>query len=80
MCTDKHCGTENKYRNIKDHNSNFPTSKDMLLLFTLFRSTTLYFSYIVHLLHLILSAKWNIAKVWDKFCIFLYLVLLKKTV
>jgi len=82
MCTDKHCGTENKYLNIKDNNNNqFPTSNDMLLLFTPFAINHLYyFSYFVHLFHVILSAKWKIAKVWGKFCIFLHLVLLKKTV
>ena len=37
MCTDKHCGTENKYRNIEDYSN--------------------------HLLHVVLSAKWKIAKV-----------------
>ena len=36
MCTDKYCGTENKYGNIKDHNNKFPTFNDMLLLFTPF--------------------------------------------
>ena len=33
ICTNKHCGTENKYRNRKDHSNKFPTSNDMLLLF-----------------------------------------------
>ena len=37
MYTDKHCGTENKYQNIKDNNNNkFSSSNDMFLLFTLF--------------------------------------------
>jgi len=43
MCTDKHCGTENKYRNVKDHENKFPTSNDMLLLFTPFSMNHLVF-------------------------------------
>jgi len=51
MCTDKHCGTENKNRTIKDNNNKFSTFKDMLLLFTpicdqpLSISATLYISF-----------------------------------
>jgi len=36
MDTDKHCWTENKYRNIKDHNNKVPSSNDMLLFYTFF--------------------------------------------
>jgi len=38
MCTrtDKHCETENKYRNIKDHNNKCPTANDMALFFYTF--------------------------------------------
>ena len=69
MWKDKHCGTENKYRNIKDHNK-FSTSNDMPLLCTPFWSTTWYFSYLVHFFHAILSVKWKITQVWCNFCIF----------
>jgi len=43
MCTDKLCGTEKKYRNIKDHNNKFLTLNDMLLLFTPFSINHLVF-------------------------------------
>jgi len=43
MCMDKHCGTENKYQNIKDHNNKFPIFDGMLLLFTAFSINHLVF-------------------------------------
>ena len=74
ICTDKHSGTEKKYRNIKDLNNKFPTSNDMLLLFTPFSINHLVFQlhWTFILFHVILSAKWKIAKVWGKICIFLH--------
>jgi len=64
MCTDKHCRTENKYQNIKDHNNKFPTSNDMLLLLTPFSINHLVFQLHCTFVHVILSAKWKIEKVW----------------
>jgi len=43
MRTDKHCGAENKYQNIKDHNFKFLTSNDMSLHFTPFSINHLVF-------------------------------------
>jgi len=68
MYTDRHCGTENKYINIKDHNNTFPTSNDMFLLFSTFSINHLVhvFQLYCTICHVILSAKWKIAKVCGK--------------
>jgi len=80
MYTDKHCGTENKYQNIKYHNNKFLTSNDIVLHFTPCSINQLVFQLHCTFFHLILSSKWKIAKVWGKFASLLHLILLKKIV
>jgi len=67
MYTDKHCGTENNYPNIKDHNNEFSTSNDMLFLFTPFSINQIVFQ-----LHCSFLSCHFISKmeVWGELCIF----------
>jgi len=62
MCTDKHCGTEHKYRNIKDHNNKFPTS-NVTSFYTFFDEPPSISATFYIMFHVIVSAKWKIAKV-----------------
>jgi len=78
MFTDKHCGAENKYRNIKDHNNKFPTSNDMLLFFHLFYQPPSISATFYNFIHIILSARWKIAKVSGKLCICFAFVFLEE--
>jgi len=79
MCTDKHCGTESKYQNIKDHNNKFPTSNNMLLLIIPYSINHLVFQlHCTCTFHVILSAKRKIAKVWENFASFCILFYLRK--
>jgi len=79
MCMDNHCGTENKYRNIKDHNNKFPTSNDMSLFFRPFFLQPLSILATLYIFYALILAKWKIAQVWGKYCFFLHLAIFKKT-
>ena len=81
MCTDKNCGTKNKYRNIKDQNFKFPTSNDMSLHFKPFSINHLVVQLPCTFFFMqFYQQNGRLPKCGVDFASFLQMVLLKKTV